>query len=230
MQREHEKQLMNLKQLEELEELKVSQLKEHRNSLLYSFLQEESSMCDAWFAEIYAQAWFGQWRYHKYDVLNHTRRVVRNFMVKLQEFDDHFEGKITKYFHHEIDGVSKLLLTQLGLIFHDAWKQPIYEIQWNMRGHAAYAVQHQLADICQRFNLSDLQKTYLENIILYHDTPLEEDVNQEIREILQNNGVYVEALLISLADLMACEWEKIQEERIEKRREFVVSEMEKYVV
>ena len=54
-----------------------------------------------------------------------------------------------------------------------------------MRGHAAYTVQFQLDEIGKRFGLLESHKTYLQNIILHHDTPLEDDANSDTREILK---------------------------------------------
>jgi hypothetical protein len=209
--------------------LTTEQLKRQRNSMLYDFLQEHV-IYSTWFEEIYSQSWFWQWRYHKYDVLNHTRRVVKNFMTQYTKLNKQFSGKIKQYFSNEIDWLSKLLLTQLWLILHDAWKKPIYEIQWTMRWHAAYAVQFQLEAICKRFKLLQSHKTYLENIILHHDTPLEDNANSITREILKWNGVYIEWLLISLADIMSCEWDEVNPESLINRREFVIAEMKRLLV
>lgn len=212
----------------ELQPMTVEKLKNQRTSLLHDFLHDHV-VYNTLFNEIYDQEWFWNWRYHKYDVLNHTRWVVRNFMVQYQELNLLFAWKLALYFDNEIDGLSKLVLTQLWLVFHDAWKQSIFKENWTMRGHAAYTVQFQLDEIGKRFGLLESHKTYLQHIILHHDTPLEDDTNIATRKILKSNDVYLEWLLISLADIMSCEWEEMNPEWIENRRNFVIAELEKHI-
>lgn len=200
--------------------------KKQRNQLLFDFLSNSWEV-NTLFQEIYDQKWFWQWRYHKHDVLNHTILVVRNFMEQYEALNLLFHWKIKRYFDEQIDGVPKLLLVQLWLVFHDAWKKTIHQISWTMRWHAAYTVQYQLQEITKRFGLHEAHRMYLENIVLYHDVPLEDENNNNTRVFLQNHAIYIEGLLISLADILSCEWKEIRVERLEKRRKFVLSELEK---
>ena len=109
-----------LESLEEDSEQREKQIRE----LIDLFLDWEMSYkVRAIFSEIFEQEWFGKNKYHKYDVPEHTKealRIYRGF--------DFVPDKIRKVFLEKIEGLTKDVLIQLAIIFHDAGKKMVFDL------------------------------------------------------------------------------------------------------
>lgn len=178
------------------------------------------------FAEIYNQKWYMQWDFHKWDVLDHTKHVLKNFI----SLCDKFALKVPwlqKYMDSKIDEVSIQSLTNIALIYHDAGKKIMKETTWYMRWHAAYTIEHQWNDIAKRYQLTPKQSNFIASIITYHDIPPEK-IDTDIATILQKLNAYPAFLLVTLSDIMATMWTAIKQEWIDARSEYVFNSLEKH--
>lgn len=158
-----------------------------------------------YFQEIFNQEGFGHNRFHKYDVLNHTRELVKQYRKA-----NFIPEKVRLYLLETIDGVDKDLLLQIAMCFHDSAKKIMKDSTGSMKGHAEYTVKNQLKEISKRFGFTENQKKYIGNIILYHDFILSD--NPEINQFLKDNGIEVEGLIISLVDILSTQGEEAFDE------------------
>ncbi|MBF0486681.1 MAG: hypothetical protein HQK98_00835 [Nitrospirae bacterium] len=123
-------------------DISTSDAKKETFNLIYLMLKE-----------IYDQQGFGKGRYHKYDVPDHTREALSIY----RKFD-FIPNSINQLLQEEIDGITKDILIQLAIVFHDAGKKSIYDETGSMKNHVRYTVNHQIDTIAKRFGLTNNQK------------------------------------------------------------------------
>ena len=166
-----------------------------------------------YFQEIFNQEGFGQNRFHKYDVLNHTRKLVKQYRKA-----DFISEKVRTYLSEIIDGISKDLLLQVAMCFHDSGKKIMKDSTGSMKGHAEYTVKNQLEEISKRFGFTENQKMYVSNIILYHDFIFSD--SEEINKFLKDNHIEAEGFIVSLVDILSTQGEESFGEEDMKRISF----------
>lgn len=167
------------------------------SKLIDSFVNNERSEDVLfYFQEIFNQEGFGQNRFHKYDVINHTRELLKQYRKA-----DFIPEKARSYLSETVDGINKDLLLQAAMCFHDSGKKIMKDSTGSMKGHAEYMVKNQLEEISKRFGFTENQKMYVGNVILYHDFILSN--NEAINQFLKDNHIEVEGLIISVVDTLS---------------------------
>ena len=166
------------------------------------------------FPEILEQRWFWKWRFHKWDVFDHTRQTIMNYQAM-----DFLSEEIRVHLKTRIDWMSKDALLLIAMAFHDSWKLSQFKLNWRSRWHAEYTIANQIDAIADRFHLTENQKEFIWNIIRYHDVPPE---NMGIfEEIIKAKGIFIEYLIIAYCDMYATMGIECTKEELYKRREVV---------
>ena len=166
------------------------------------------------FQEIFAQRGFGQGKYHKWDVYDHTRNSIQIFR-NLEGLPDWVET----YLDGEIDDLTRRTLVELALCFHDMAKMVVHKNTGRMHGHEEYAAQNSMGVIRGRFKLTDAQTAFIRDLIYYHGKYREED--PALEKELKERGIFLEELLLDTADLYATQGESVTKESLDARRIFV---------
>ena len=180
--------------------------------------QEELSY---YFNEVYQQKGFGQGEHHRYDVFDHTRLALMIW----RKFD-FIPLLIADKLKQKIDGLTKKTLIELALCFHDAGKMMQYNLTGSLYNHGLYTVTWQIALINLRFNLTENQKNYVTKLIKHHMAFAGD--RQAAEQLLQAEEIFIETLLIALADLMACQGPAINQSDIKKVNDYVIKWLNAY--
>jgi hypothetical protein len=166
------------------------------------------------FPEIHVQKWFGKWRFHKWDVYDHTRKTIGNYHNM-----DFLPEHVKESLQTQIDWISRETLLLITMAFHDAGKLPQHKLNGRSRWHAEYTLANQLEDISARFHFTEKQSDFVGNLIRYHDVV--PDDMWEYEELFKSLGIYAEFLIISYCDLFATLGVECSEEELRVRREVV---------
>ncbi|EKE30219.1 MAG: hypothetical protein ACD_2C00025G0010 [uncultured bacterium (gcode 4)] len=180
----------------------------------YLVSDSKERIIKAAFPEIFSQKWFWKWRFHKWDVYDHTRETISNF--KSMSF---LPDKIKRYLNTQIDWISREALLLIAMAFHDSGKKPQFGITGKTKFHADYTMDNQFEAISERFHLTANQKEYVWNIIRYHDINPENLWPNE--ELFKTIWIYIEHNIISYCDLYATMWSDCSDEDLIIRRETV---------
>lgn len=196
-----------------------SETNEQKIEVLFSDFQNayDTAKLREMLPEIYDQEGFGQSKFHRFDVLNHSREALKNYHNELivpTAVVNHLEAQ-------KIEELSKSILLELAIVFHDAGKKIVKETAGRMRGHEIYTVNNQLESVSHRFGLSQSQKEYLRDLIYYHHSHNETDTDTQIAKLIQDKDLLLGILILRIVDLLATQGAGVPAEEMANRTKFL---------